>query len=590
MKTIRKHWSLLVLAACIAAALVFRRFTFVAWYPVLMSAAVACGFACSLLGREPLCLTLARKIPPHILPEGAEAYCRKYTAFWAAWLVVNGLIAVATIYAPGPVWRLEKAGLDVPCAWVVWNCCLSYCATALIVFAELRYRRRRFAAVFHTSGSTAQPKRIVKPFDTLAKEVAYHLGQLRAEGILPQAGDDAGKDAGDRPRFLCTIEPGHMYGQLWRVLLPKAAGCPVDPEVILTPETLLAKMRSAGKVFLVTTPSFLDRFCAYADQYEVPRNCVEITTSGALLTPATSAAAKRVFGIAPREIFGSTETGGVASRRQDEPDCGWRVFGPVKVRANAEGRLVVDSPFSFEKGFVMGDGVELDADGRGFRLLGRLDRLVKIAEQRVSLPEMEARMQELPEVKEAALAKIEGRHGDTLGAVVVLDPSVDVSAGKKALALALRQKLLPVFPKGAAPKRYRFVTELPRNAQGKVQTAKLREILETNLVEPFVSNVAQDAETWSADLVFDAGAPYFGGHFPGFPVLPGVVQLGMATHFAGLFLRRELTLDAVKKMKFTNVVTPGVRVRLTLARKSEHEMSYEYRRGETSCSSGILCF
>ena len=575
-----------MLAACIAAALVFRRFTFVAWYPVLMSFAVAAGFALSLFGREPLCLTLARKMPPHVLPEGAESYCRKYTVLWACWLAVNGLIAIGTIHAPGPVWRLEKAGLDVPCAWVAWNCCLSYCATALIVLAELRIRRRVFAATFHTSGSTATPKCIVKPFDTLAKEVAHHLAVLRREGVLPAEGAPAEA----RPLFLCTIEPQHMYGRLWRVLLPRAAGCPVDPEVILTPESLLAKMRGAEKVFLVTTPSFLDRFCAYADQYDVPRNCVEVTTSGALLTAATSAAAKRVFGIAPREIFGSTETGGVAWRRQDEPDCRWRVLDPVKVRADGDGRLVVDSPFSFEKGFVMGDGVELDADGRGFRLLGRMDRLVKIAEQRVSLPEMEARMQELPEVREAALAAFPGRHGDILGAVVVLDAAADVACGKKALARALRRKLLPVFPKGAAPKRYRFVLELPRNAQGKVRTAKLREILETNLVEPFVSNLEQGDGTWSADLVFDADAPYFGGHFPGFPVLPGVAQLGMAVHFAGSLLRREVRPTAVKKMKFTGVITPGVKVRLTLARRSEGEVSYEYRRGETSCSSGILCF
>ena len=95
---------------------------------------------------------------------------------------------------------------------------------------------------------------------------------------------------------------------------------------------LIAKMKAAERVFLVTTPSFLERFCAYADQYEVPQNCVEIVTSGALLTAPVSAATKRVFGLAPREIFGSTETGGVAWRRQDEPDCPWRVFAPVTVR------------------------------------------------------------------------------------------------------------------------------------------------------------------------------------------------------------------------------------------------------------------
>jgi len=582
MAFFRKYWSLFVLASCITAALVFRRFVFVAWYPVLMSAAVASGFGFSLLGKEPLCYTLAKKIPPHILPPDSMGYCRKYTAFWASWLVVNGLIAVATIFAPGPMWRLEKPGINVPLVWVVWNCCLSYCATGLIVLTERWIRRRRFAAVFHTSGSTATPKRIVKQFPTLAKETELHLATLRGEGILPPTG-------GKGPVFLATIEPQHMYGMLWRVLLPQASGCAVDPEVILTPEALLAKMRAAEKVFLVTTPSFLDRFCAYADQYEVPRNCVEIITSGALLTASTSAAAKRVFGIAPREIFGSTETGGVAWRRQDEPDCDWQVFSPVKVAIDAEGRLQVNSPFSFTKWFTMGDGVELAADARSFKLLGRMDRLVKIAEQRVSLPEMEAKIAALPEVREVALAKLDGKHGPYLGAVVVLAPNIDISAGKKALALELRRRLLPIFPKGTVPKRYRFVMELPRNPQGKVQSARLVEILESNLVEPFVSNLEVTETQWSADLVFDAGAPYFEGHFPNFAVLPGVVQLGMAQHFAESFLRRGFQVKTVKKMKFTRVVVPGETVRLILQRKGENEIVYEYRKGEASCSSGVLC-
>ena len=118
------------------------------------------------------------------------------------------------------------------------------------------------------------------------------------------------------------------------------------------------------------------------------------------------AAAKRVFGIAPQEIFGSTETGGVAWRRQggdNDESCDWTVFDPVEVGVNAEGRLVVSSPFSFQKGFVMGDGVELSPDGRHFRLLGRMDRIVKIAEQRVSLPEMEDRMKMLEGINDAAL-------------------------------------------------------------------------------------------------------------------------------------------------------------------------------------------
>jgi len=589
VKQLRRYGPLIALAACIAAALVFRRFAYVAWYPVLVSAAFGTAFALSLLGREPLCLAFARRMPPRVLPEGAEAYCRRLTAIWAAGLFLNAAIAAATIYAPGPVWRLEARGLDVPSVWVVWNCCLSYCVMGLLMLVEWRIRRHRFAVTFHTSGSTAKPKTIVKTFDTLAKEVAYHLSALRREGVLPVRRPDEGGEAG--PVFLCTIEPQHMYGMLWRVLLPRTAGCAVDPEVILTPESLLAKMRTARKAFLVTTPSFLDRFCAYADQYDVPRNCVEITTSGALLTPATSAAAKRVFGLAPREIFGSTETGGVAWRRQDVPDCDWTVLGPVRVSADGEGRLVVRSPFSFAKSYTMGDGVQLAADGRSFKLLGRMDRLVKIAEHRVSLPEMEARMAALPMVKEAALVTLEGAHGPILGAVVALNPAaVDVTRGKRALALDLRRDLLPVFPKGTVPKRYRFVTELPRNAQGKVVSSALRQVLSTNLVEPFVLGASHTETAWTAELVFDAAAPYFQGHFPEFPVLPGVVQLGMAHHFAEIFLRRPLTVRTVKKMKFTGVIAPGVRVRLTLERRGGEGISYEYRKGDVTCSSGLLCF
>lgn len=583
MKIVRRYWSLIALAACIAAALVFRRFTYVAWYPVLMSFAVSAGFGLSLLGRESLCLTFAKKIPPHVLPVGAESYCRGYTVFWCVWLMVNGLIAVGTIFASGPVWHLEKAGLDVPCVWVVWNCCLSYCMTGLIVLVEAIVRRRRFRVVFHTSGSTAQPKRIVKTFGMLAKEVAYHRDQLACLN-----------DGGSRPVFLCTIESEHMYGTLWRVLLPRAAGCEVASEIILTPEELIAKMKAAERVFLVTTPSFLTRFCSYADQYDVPRNCVEIITSGALLTAETSAAAKRVFGIAPLEIFGSTETGGVASRRQDverAESCMWKVFEPVGVGTTEDGRLTVRSPFSVERNFVMGDGVELDPDGRSFKLLGRMDRLVKIAEQRVSLPEMELKMASVPGVKEAALARLEGPHGPFLGVVVVPDVSViDVSVGKKSLALSLRRSLLPIFPRGTVPKRYRFVLELPRNAQGKVQADMLRKILESNLVEPFVVDEKRTESTWTAELVFDADAPYFKGHFPGFAVLPGVVQLGMAQHFAESFLRRPFTVKAVKKMKFTRVVVPGERVRLTLTRKAESEIVYEYAKGDATCSSGVMCF
>ena len=422
--------------------------------PGMLSAIFAIMFAGSLLpGRTPMCLAFAERISGGIMPDGAETYCRRLTWVWFAILTFNAMLSCCLVMSFG------RRG-------AFWSSLATPAVVASTFLVEGRIRRRRFSVAFHTSGSTSQPKTIVKTFESLAKEVAFHR---------------AWQHPSPDTVFLSTIEPDHMYGTLWRVMLPAAAGCRVDPEIILSPESLVEKMDRAEKVFFVTTPSFLKRFCAYAEQYDVPRNCVEITTSGALLDAETSAAAKRVFGVAPLEIFGSTETGGVAWRRQDESAApyDWTVFDPVKVKVDAEGRLVVRSPFSFQRNFVMGDGVELAPDRRHFKLLGRRDRLVKIAEQRVSLPEMEEKMKQLNGIDDVALVALEGEKGAYLGAAVVLDASrADTAAlTPGAKILALRKRLIPIFPKGSVPKRYRFVSELPRNAQGKVQVSSLRDLL-----------------------------------------------------------------------------------------------------------------
>ena len=552
----------------------------------MISAVLAILFGVSLLpGRKPLCLRFAERISDGIMPDGAEAYCRRLTWVWFVLLLANAAASAAVVVLLG-----GRGATALP-GWIA-ACALSAVMVGSAFAVEGFVRARRFSMSFHTSGSTATPKTIVKTFASLAKEVAFHRARLA--DVLAR-----------KPVFLSTIEPHHMYGQLWRVMLPRAAGCTVDPEVILTPESLLEKMRVAECVFLVTTPSFLSRFAEYADQYDVPQNAVEITTSGALLTADVAAAARRVFGCTPLEIFGSTETGGVAFRRQEDGDELWTVFDPVKAWADASGRLTISSPFSCPRRFTLGDGVVFEADGRDkrdpspgesasrrFKLLGRMDRMVKIAEQRVSLPEMEATMCLIPEVAEAALGVVDGPHGPSLGAVVV--PQKDwtdlKTLGKHACARALRAKCQQFFLRGAVPRKYRFVHALPRNAQGKVLASAIREILASQMSEPFVENEERTATTYAADLTFDRDAAYFKGHFPGFAVLPGVIQLGTAHRLAEAFIGHARTLRQVKKMKFSHVLQPGEAVRFTLTKMSDDEFTYDFRKGDVPCASGVLCF
>lgn len=418
----------------------------------MISALFAILFGLSLLpGRKPLCLAFAERISGGIMPDGAAGYCRRLT--WV-WLFVLSACAAASL------------GLAVMCGrdGLLASPFISIAAVSSMFLAEGAVRRRRFSVAFRTSGSTSVPKTIVKTFESLAREVAFHRDRLSIPpGTL----------------FLSTIEPDHMYGTLWRVMLPVAAGCDVDPEIIRAPEALLEKMRAAGRVFFVTTPSFLKRFCAYADQYEVPQNCIEVTTSGSLLDAETSAATRRVFGIAPLEIFGSTETGGVAWRRQGgsvADGYDWSVFDPVRVSLSKDGRLTVRSPFSFCRRYVMGDGAELSGDGRRFKLLGRMDRIVKIAEKRISLPELEARASGLEGVGEVALVALDDGKGAYLGAVAeTLDGSLKSHDPQS--ILKARRMFASVFPSGTIPRKYRFVRSLPRNAQGKILQSALRDLL-----------------------------------------------------------------------------------------------------------------
>ena len=211
----------------------------------MISAVFAILFGLSLLpGRKPLCLRFAERISDGIMPDGAEAYCRKLTWVWFAVLLANAAASAAVVALLGTL----HGGIAA--------CALSAVVVGGTFVVEGFIRARRFSVTFHTSGSTAKPKTIVKTFASLAKEVAFH--RVRLADALVQ-----------KPLFLSTVEPHHMYGILWRVLLPKAADCEVDPEVILTPESLMEKMRGAKSVFLVTTPSFLERFTAYADQPRV---------------------------------------------------------------------------------------------------------------------------------------------------------------------------------------------------------------------------------------------------------------------------------------------------------------------------------
>ena len=84
---------------------------------------------------------------------------------------------------------------------------------------------------------------------------------------------------------------------------------------------------------------------------------------------------------------------------------------------------------------------------------------------------------------------------------------------------------------------------------------------------------ALTSESLSADglrwtFAVPADLPFFEGHFPGHPILPGVVALAWMLAAAERFLGRPLGGVELLNVKFQNVITPGAVIELTVGPKS----------------------
>jgi 3-hydroxymyristoyl/3-hydroxydecanoyl-(acyl carrier protein) dehydratase len=293
------------------------------------------------------------------------------------------------------------------------------------------------------------------------------------------------------------------------------------------------------------------------------------------------------------EDYGSTETGAVALREGNAP---WQVLSGVRLSVDADtSRLRIHSPFlppeDAENGFLSGDLAHIDA--RGLALLGRADRIVKIGEKRISLGKVEAALAGLPEVECVAVVPLYGER-EFLGAVVVLTPEGQnrkTTLGKARFDRYLRDALRDRLEAVALPRRWRYVHALPVNAMGKTTRHDLQRLFAPQF--PMAECLAQtrDESGGKAQLQLRVAPDlvWFEGHFPDLPVLPGVVQIDWAVHFAGLHFGLDAPVTGVNGLKFQRLIRPGDLLGLRLVwRSARQELEFSYQVDETPCSRGVL--
>ena len=93
------------------------------------------------------------------------------------------------------------------------------------------------------------------------------------------------------------------------------------------------------------------------------------------------------------------------------------------------------------------------------------------------------------------------------------------------------------------------------------------------------------------DIEVQADNGWFHGHFPQLAILPGVVQIGWAAHFAHELHGLGPGVTSMEQIKFKRPILPGARIMLTLkADAAARKVRYEYQDPEFSYSSGVLQF
>jgi acyl-CoA synthetase (AMP-forming)/AMP-acid ligase II len=419
------------------------------------------------------------------------------------------------------------------------------------------------ALVVHTSGSTGEPQAIPKKLSQLTSEVAT-LESLFG-GTMGAA------------EIVATVSHQHIYGLLFKVLWPLAAGRAIHAASLAYPEQL-ARLLGQRPCVLVASPAHLKRLPAHLDWSAAAACLRAVFSSGGPLAPEASVAAGQLLGQVPTEIYGSSETGGVAWRRHHPGAPGaWEALPGVAWRiAPDSGRLEVRSAhLGDDHWLALEDRVNPAPHGR-FLLLGRGDRLVKIEEKRISLDAIEAALLGSGLAAEARVIVCPERAGERQVLAAFVVPCASGRAlleaeGKQALNALLRAHLARVVEAVALPRRWRYLDQLPFNAQGKTTHAQLLALLGVGDARPRVPQVrllerdqAQDGQRVLLELVVPSTLFYFDGHFTQAPVLPGVVQVDWAIRYGREHFAVAPGFRAIHALKFQQVVRPDVPFKLEL--------------------------
>jgi 3-hydroxymyristoyl/3-hydroxydecanoyl-(acyl carrier protein) dehydratase len=428
-----------------------------------------------------------------------------------------------------------------------------------------------------TSGSSGEPQAIQKALWQLQNEVDV-LEQLWGSEL-------------SQSEVSATVSHQHIYGLLFKVLWPLSSGRCFHSRTHLSPEALL-KATDGRSSYWVASPAQLKRLDDLAPWPEI-RQLKAIFSSGGILDVDVAKHIEQHSGQKLIDIYGSSETGGIAWRKP-VLDEGWQTFPGVEIKPFSDRQLLLSSTYLHpEPPCYLSDRLEWRTDGR-FELLGRMDRIVKVEEKRLSLNEMEQALQQSEYVEQAHCRLWENKRM-RIAAVIELTPEgLDYvnRQGRRDLIERLRHQLLSIFEPVLIPKKWLLMKQMMFSAQSKLEHDRINNLLSLDSRKfPQLQYVTRQDDGVELSLLIQADLAYFSGHFTDYPILPGVTQLLWAERYGKLFFSITQPFSRMEVIKFKKIVRPDARLKLRLKWKEDSgKLYFDFSSSTESHSSGRLLY
>jgi acyl-coenzyme A synthetase/AMP-(fatty) acid ligase len=312
-----------------------------------------------------------------------------------------------------------------------------------------------------TSGSTGLPQPHRKTWGSL-------VHSARAEAMRLGLAPDSGSAPGRPYSAVGTVPPQHMFGFETTVLLPLQSGAAIHAGQPFYPADIVSALQSVPRPrVLVTTPVHLR--VLLSSGVELPALDLVVSATAPML-PALAQSCESRFAAPLFEIYGSTETGQIASRRSAQTDQ-WELFPLVTLTPHDERMWACGG--HVEQIVPMNDVIE-PIDAHRFFLHGRLNDLINIAGKRNSLDYLNHQLLSIEGVLDGAFFMPD----DSEHAAVVRLMAFAVAPGMSPAALhaALKKRIDTTF----VPRPLVLLDALPRNSTGKLPRDVLQSLAQTH--------------------------------------------------------------------------------------------------------------